>query len=60
MTPELALGIGVALVPYALGWIVLLFKPRWTFLFAFTGAMIVFGLPAFIADGDPFRGRSGF
>ena len=44
------------LIPYALGWLILLFKPSWVFLFAFTAAMVAFGLPAFLADPDHMRG----
>lgn len=44
------------LTPYALGWLILIFKPSWVFLFAFTAAMIAFGLPSFLADPDHFRG----
>jgi len=56
MSADLALTIGIILIPYVVGWLILLLKPRWTFLFAFTAAMMVVGLPGFFADPDPFRG----
>ena len=31
MPRELAFEIGVFLIPYALGWLILLFKPNWIF-----------------------------
>jgi len=55
MTPELAVSLIVILIPYAFGWLILLFKPSWTFLFAFTAAMAMLGLPGFLADPDHFR-----
>ncbi len=55
MTPDLAFLIGVSLIPYVLGWLILLFKPSWTFLFAFTGAMAAFALIGLLHNADPYR-----
>lgn len=56
MTAELALTLVMLLTPYVAGWLILLLKPRWTFVFAFAAAMMVFGLPAFLSSFDPFVG----
>jgi hypothetical protein len=56
MTAELAASLTVILIPYAFGWLILLLKPSWTFLFAFTAAVAMLGLPGFLADPDHIRG----
>ena len=37
---------------HILGWVILLFQPRWVFLFAFTAAIIALGSPILFTAGD--------